>query len=188
VRRGRERAVGHGLATDSKRQEERGEETYSSCGAIRLRHLRCCPVGSRGLLRGKLGAMLGEALLELLGRLVLDFLGRPLHGMPAGRISRGGGALSLGLVKVLDDALVVLLQDVLGDALHAEDLDVEAGAVGQGVLDALQRFFVDLVHVDREAWVITTSASGSIEKDGTREGEESVYRLLCSTACRIART
>jgi len=48
----------------------------------------------------------------------------------AGRgISRGRAPVRLRLVVVLDDALVVLLYHILRDALHAEDLDVQALAV-----------------------------------------------------------
>jgi len=50
----------------------------------------------------------------------------------------------------LDDALVVLLYHILRDALHAEDLDVQALAVRQGILDAGEGLLVDLVHVDGE--------------------------------------
>lgn len=52
----------------------------------------------------------------------------------------------------MDDALVVLLENVVGDTLHAEDLDVEALAVGERILDGCEVFLVDLVHVHGEAY------------------------------------
>jgi hypothetical protein len=60
--------------------------------------------------------------------------------------------LPLGLcrVEVLDDALIVLLHNVVGDTLHAKDLDVEALPVWKRILDAREGFLVDLVHVYRE--------------------------------------
>jgi hypothetical protein len=53
----------------------------------------------------------------------------------------------LGGIKVLDDALVVLLHNVFGHTLHAEDLDVQPLPIGERILDAREVFFVDLVHV-----------------------------------------
>jgi len=102
-----------------------------------------------GLLRGYPRPVLGQPLLDLLGGLDLDLLGRALGARR--RVTGGGVALGLGGVEVLDDALVVLLQDVLGDALHAEDLDVQPLPVGQRVLDVVEVLLVHLVHVHRQA-------------------------------------
>lgn len=107
----------------------------------------------RFLLSGNLCAMLCQPLLDLLGSLDLDLLGRTLStGQPPWWISSSSLSLRLGCVEVLDDALVMLLDDVLRDALHAEDLDVESLPVSQSILDAGQIFLVDLVHVNRETY------------------------------------
>jgi hypothetical protein len=41
----------------------------------------------------------------------------------------------------------VLLENVLWDTLHTEDLDLESLSVRESVLDMFEGFFVDLVHV-----------------------------------------
>lgn len=115
-------------------------------------------VRGRSLLGGDLGAVLGQPLLQLLGSLVLDLLGGPLDARLAPwRVARRSLPLGLGGVEVLDDALVVLLEDLLGDALHAEDLDIKPLAAGERVLDMCEILFVHLVHVDGE----TCRAGGS---------------------------
>jgi hypothetical protein len=100
--------------------------------------------------------------------------------------------LPLGLrrVEVLDDALVVLLDNVLGDTLHAEDLDVKALPVRECILDACEVFFVNLVHVDGETW---RGCDGQYCSD--RGGERAraglggcAYLRRYSIACRIGRT
>ena len=58
--------------------------------------------------------------------------------------------VGLGCVEGLDDALVVRLNDVLGDAFHSEDLDVQPLSVGERILDTIKTLLVNLVHVDRE--------------------------------------
>jgi hypothetical protein len=40
------------------------------------------------------------------------------------RVAGGGLPFGLGSVEVLNDALVVLLHNVLGNTFHAEDLNV----------------------------------------------------------------
>ena len=52
----------------------------------------------------------------------------------------------------MDDPLFVLLLDVLGDTFHSEDLDVQALAVREGILDMRQGLLVDLVHVHGETY------------------------------------
>ena len=105
-----------------------------------------------GLLRRGLCAVLGQALLELFWRLELELLGGALAArQPSRRVACRSLPFGLRGVEVLDDALVVLLENVLGDTLHAEDLDVEALAVGERILDGCEVFLVDLVHVHREA-------------------------------------
>jgi hypothetical protein len=56
------------------------------------------------------------------------------------------------LVEVLDDAVSVLLEDLGRYALHAEDLDLEALAVRESIIDLAQCFFVYLVKMDRQTW------------------------------------
>jgi hypothetical protein len=102
-------------------------------------------------LRSKFGAVLGQALLDLLRCLVFDLLCRTLPARMAARgVSCSFLPLGLGLVEILDDPLVMLLKDVLGDTFHTEDLDVQAGSVRESILDALQCLFVNLVHVHGE--------------------------------------
>ena len=124
-------------------------KTYALSGTLSVRG--CSPSTTRpaaGLLRSDSRPVLGQPLLDLLRGLDLDLLGRALGARRW--IARRGVALGLGGVEVLDDALVVLLQDVLGDALHAEDLDVQPLPVGQRVLDVVEVLLMDLVHVHRQ--------------------------------------
>lgn len=88
------------------------------------------------LRRGDLCAMICQSLLDLLWGLHLDFFRRTLAATLTGRRVAGSRmSLSLSSVEVLDDSLVVLLDDILGYALHAEDLDVEALPVWERILD-----------------------------------------------------
>lgn len=50
-------------------------------------------------------------------------------------------------VVLLDDALVVRLNHVLGDALHSKNLIFQTCAARDGILDLGERFLVDLCHV-----------------------------------------
>ena len=61
------------------------------------------------------------------------------HGLPFG----------LCLLELGGYALIVRLDDVFRDALHAEDLDVEAGSVGKSIVDCRKLLLVDLTHVHR---------------------------------------
>jgi hypothetical protein len=109
--------------------------------------------------------MLGQPLLELFRRLNLDLLaGRvtPNTSLLARLyVTRRDASVLLGLVVVLDDARSVLVEDVAGDTFHAEDFDIEALAVRQGIFDLCEGFLVDLVHVHGETAgsVETTSAA-----------------------------
>jgi hypothetical protein len=71
----------------------------------------------------------------------------------ASGIARQTLALCLLCEVLLRDLLIVLVKDVLGHALHAEDLDFEALAAGYGIFDVGEILLVDLVHVHREACV-----------------------------------
>lgn len=56
-------------------------------------------------------------------------------------------ALCLLCKVLLRDLLVVLVDDILGHTLHAEYLDLEALATGNGIFDVGERLLVDLIHV-----------------------------------------
>lgn len=74
-----------------------------------------------------------------------------------------GSAIGLLLMVGLEDSLVVLLDYLLGNALHSKDLDVEADAVGQGIVNGSESFFVDLTHVHAQtccALVVEASRAG----------------------------
>ena len=93
--------------------------------------------------------MLSQSLLEIILRFDLDLLRRALT-LPRRGVSGSSVSLGLSLVVVLNDALVVLLHNVLGHTFHSEDLDLEALSVGKGILDTGKGFLVDLIHVDRK--------------------------------------
>jgi hypothetical protein len=57
----------------------------------------------------------------------------------------------LGLVEVSQDSLVVLLNNIFWDSLHAENFYVKTNAVGEGVVDGSEILLVDLTHVDTQA-------------------------------------
>lgn len=129
--------------------------------------------------------MVGQPLLQLLGGLDLDLLCGSLATSLAGRRVAGSGvALGLCCVEVCDDALVVLLDNVVGDALHAEDLNVEPLSVGQRVLDLVERFLVHLVHVDRQTAgrVQSLAASVALEVLGFLVGDEELEILKVTFA------
>lgn len=130
---------------------------------------------------------LRQPSLELLRRLVLDLLPGDPGRLAAGQgVPRRRAPVLLLLVEVLDDAVAVLLEGLLRDALHAEDFDVEARAVGQGVLDLGERLLVDLVHVDGETCEGLAGRSCRW-KGGGGEGR-CAYRRRCLGACRTRRT
>jgi hypothetical protein len=76
-------------------------------------------------------------------------------------VSGSGLALGLGLVKIRQDALIMLLNNVFGDSFHAEDFNVEAGSVWQGIVDGSQVFLVYLAHVHAETPCSVQSAPAS---------------------------
>lgn len=96
-------------------------------------------------------------------------------------------ALGLCCVEVCDDALVVLLDNVVGDTLHAEDLNVEPLSVGQRVLDLIERFLVHLVHVDGETAgrVQSLAASVALEVLGFLVGNQELEILKVTLACVV---
>lgn len=123
-----------------------------------------------------------QASLEILLRLDLGLLGlrRATSGRgTGGRVAGGGAAFSLLLVELLKDALLVGLHDIFGDAFHAEDLEVEALAVGQRILNLGESLFVDLRHVDVETYNASVqSAIGTVW----------AHLQRCSGGDRISRT
>lgn len=58
--------------------------------------------------------------------------------------------LCLCRVEVLDNPLVVLLDDILRNTLHTENLNVETLSVRKCIFDLLEGLLVHLVHVDRQ--------------------------------------
>ena len=54
-------------------------------------------------------------------------------------------------MEVLQDALCMCLNNVLGYSFHAEDLDVEACAIREGIIDCTQILLMNLAHVHAEA-------------------------------------
>jgi hypothetical protein len=76
-----------------------------------------------------------------------------VHRSVAIRIGTAGGIarqpLALGLLceVLLGYVHVVLIDLVLGHTFHAEYLNVEALASGNGILDNVEGLLVDLVHV-----------------------------------------
>ena len=53
-------------------------------------------------------------------------------------------------MEIRQHALIVLLHNIFRDALHAKDFNVEAGTVGESIVDGRKLLFVDLAHVDAE--------------------------------------
>lgn len=96
------------------------------------------------------GAPFSHSRQQLFFCLHLDLLPCVLASLAGQRIARSDSAVLLRLVKVLDDAVAMLVEYVLGDALHAENLHVEALAVGEGIFDLVEGLLVHLVEVDGE--------------------------------------
>ena len=110
-----------------------------------------CTICAGCLLSSDPGSVFGQALLELLWCLNLDLLGRALVSRLARwRVARDRVALGLSCVEVCDDPLVVLLHNIFWHTLHAENLNVEALAVREGIFNLVKALFVDLVHVNRK--------------------------------------
>jgi len=83
-------------------------------------------------------------------------------------ITSDGLTLCLGLVVGSEDSLRVLLNDVLRNAFHAEDLNVESRAIRKGIVNGSKILFVDLAHVD-------TQASGGVQPSST----SFTFEMLC---------
>jgi hypothetical protein len=102
-----------------------------------------------------------RALLDLVQRLV-DLLALVGERLPVGMgtahgVARQARALRLLGEVLLGDLLVVLVDDLGGNALHAKDLDVQTLAPADCVLHMRQCLLVHLVHVHLEAWELFVS-------------------------------
>jgi hypothetical protein len=62
--------------------------------------------------------------------------------------------------------MVVLVDDLSGDTFHAEDLDVEAAAAGDGVFNLVELLLVDLGHVDVETWGLSAREKRMAGREG----------------------
>lgn len=127
-------------------------------------------IDAGGLCSSDARAVLGETGLELAWCLNLDLLLRRL-AVAGYRVAGGDATVLLGLVEVLHDAVAVLVEDLVRDTLHAEDLDIKALAVGQRILDLVEGFFMDLVQVHGET-------SGSVETTTTSVALEVLGLLM----------
>lgn len=80
--------------------------------------------------------MLSQPLLDLVRRLDLDLLDWAfLAALPRRRVAGRGEPVGLCLVEVLDEALVVLLDYVLGNTLHTENLHLKTLPVRKRIFD-----------------------------------------------------
>lgn len=87
-----------------------------------------------GLLRSPLRPPLCKPLLELLGRLYLNLLLR-FAALTRRGVARRDPPILLLLIESLNDSVPVLFEDILGNALHSEDFDIEALPVRQCIFD-----------------------------------------------------
>jgi hypothetical protein len=120
--------------------------------------------GSRGGDRGVRGVKVGFSLSTTLGLVGfgtrLDFLwGLVLRLFclwladfsPRRRVASSGATFGLHLEVLVHDPLFVGVNKVLRDTAHAEDLGVDTLAAFDGIFDASQSLFVDLLQVHRQA-------------------------------------
>ena len=121
-------------------------QTYRSVGGT----------GQAGLLCRFPGLVFSQSCLQLGRRLELGLLGTccTLSSRAGSRVSCGGTAIGLGGKELVADALIVLLQNIVGDTLHAKDFNVRRRAIGQSVLHRSQILLVNLVHMDGQTYCI----------------------------------
>jgi hypothetical protein len=80
--------------------------------------------------------VVGQPLLDLIRRLNLDLLDWAfLATLSWRRVTGRSKAIGLCLIEVLDEALVVLLDYILGNTLHTKDLHLETLPVRKRILD-----------------------------------------------------
>ena len=89
------------------------------------------------------GLMSGQSLFQTHGILNFRLLRRVLVASFVLTVSRS-------LVIVGENALGMLLSNLVWDTLHSEYLDIEAGAVRKGIVDRSQVLLMDLTHMDAE--------------------------------------
>ncbi len=100
--------------------------------------------------------VLGQPLLQVARSLELWFLDRAARSRRTRTgIASSSPPLSLGLVKLLQNALIMHGSHVFRDALHSKNLKLQTSTVGEGILDCRECFLVHLVEMYREAWTIS---------------------------------
>ena len=127
--------------------------THEAIGARKV--ARCCwlrgassATSAFSLLCGQFGSFVfGQPLLQIRRGLEFGLLESTTSCSTCSRARATGLTIGLGLVVIGQDALVVLLYNVFGDALHTKDLDVETSSVRQSIVDGREVLFVDLTHV-----------------------------------------
>lgn len=107
---------------------------------------------SVGLLGGFFGLVFSKTLPQFLGRFNLWFFGtrRSLLTRTTSGVASNSAMFGFSRVVLLSEALIVVLDDVLRNAFHGEDLDIDVLTVGEGILDELEGFFVNLTHVNAQ--------------------------------------
>jgi len=102
-----------------------------------------------------LGFVLSKPGLEFGRRLELGFLDTRTAGVVASAtamVACNSTTLRLSCKELLANTCIVCGQDVFGDALHAEDLDVWSGAVRKRILYRGQSLLMHLIEMDRQAF------------------------------------
>jgi hypothetical protein len=106
---------------------------------------------SKGL--SALGPVFSQSLLKVGSSLKLGLLGRlSISGSASRRVSSHGLSLQLGLLELRGNTLLVSLEHIIGDTLHAEDFHIEAHSVRQCVVHLGKLFLVNLTQMDRQTW------------------------------------
>lgn len=107
-----------------------------------------------GLIQSEFGGANLDIINALLHLDALLLLGLSSIGVDAADgVTRDAGALLLLLEVLVCDLLIVLVHDLRRDTFHTKDLNVQALASGDGVLDLGERLLVHLVHVDGQTCV-----------------------------------
>ena len=91
-----------------------------------------------------------QSFLEIRGRFKLGLFAGPSSAV-CRRVARSSASLSFCLGILLEYALVVRLDNLFRNALHAKDLYLESRAIRQGILNDGQRLLVDLLEMDVQA-------------------------------------
>lgn len=100
-----------------------------------------------------LGPVFSQSLLKIRSSLKLRLLsGLSISGSASGRVSSDGLSLQLGLLELRGNTLLVSLEHIIGDTLHAKDFHIEAHSIGQRIVHFGKLFLVDLTQMDGETW------------------------------------